>query len=729
MNELSINEQYKSITNLLKQKRLKEAQIQAEVFVTQTTDWVLSNRLEQNKTSYHYMLEYMQQGLNDPKRPTMYRQLYADLWEITDRARIVALDKTSSRYYHELRRGKTYVQDIPSLETRLHTLEDIAENIALYKLSTQGISMPDELRRQHEAISKQTFLDVWTSDFWTAEEMYQANMWLKSDTVPRNDLCLMISAVGMSLLEYFDPLKMQWLLQASIAHDNIPRQRALVGITLALLQYPDRVMLYPQLEETISLYDDEYQLGYRMNVILVQLLRSQNTERINRKMQEEIIPEVMKNKDLIRRMRFGLDEEEDDANPDWIEAIDQMGLNKKIQEMNELQLEGNDIYMSTFSLLKGYPFFQELPNWFMPFDKEHSSISPEFRQGMRPLQPIFFVFEAGLFCDSDKYSMAFMLQQLPSSQRNMMLSQMTHESIEELNDEQRLRHLRQYSIKPEVISNQYIQDLYRFFKLNRRKEEFIDPFKEPMNFYESHIMQRLVGKPELMQDIPDLLFREERWKEALPLYEQLTTVKQPDAELFQKIGFCQQKLKHYEQAIEAYQKADILKPNHVWTIRHIATCHRLLGQYEKALEEYRHAETIQPENHTLSYHIGTCLAALKCYEEALQYFFKADLIEENNHKIWRAIGWCSLLAGRWGQAAKYYARIPDTDKTAEDFLNAGHIAFVSEDFPTAVKNYRYANTKYGNQSRFREAFEKDHDTLLQLGIDANDLPLMEDLAM
>ena len=50
--------------------------------------------------------------------------------------------------------------------------------------------------------------------------------------------------------------------------------------------------------------------------------------------------------------------------------------------MNELQLEGADVYMSTFAQLKSYPFFQNPHNWFYPFDMQHSSIIREF--GLKP---------------------------------------------------------------------------------------------------------------------------------------------------------------------------------------------------------------------------------------------------------------------------------------------------------------------------------------------------------
>lgn len=72
-------------------------------------------------------------------------------------------------------------------------------------------------------------------------------------------------------------------------------------------------------------------------------------------MREEIIPEMLKNVSSMRNMRFGFEENEDendDKNPDWADAFEQSGLGDKLREMNELQLEGADVYMSTFAALK-----------------------------------------------------------------------------------------------------------------------------------------------------------------------------------------------------------------------------------------------------------------------------------------------------------------------------------------------------------------------------------------
>lgn len=86
-------------------------------------------------------------------------------------------------------------------------------------------------------------------------------------------------------------------------------------------------------------------------------------------MREEIIPEMLKSMSPMRNMKFGFeesDEEKDDTNPDWADAIEKSGLGDKLREMNELQLEGADVYMSTFAQLKSYPFFREISNWFYP---------------------------------------------------------------------------------------------------------------------------------------------------------------------------------------------------------------------------------------------------------------------------------------------------------------------------------------------------------------------------
>ena len=97
---------------------------------------------------------------------------------------------------------------------------------------------------------------------------------------------------------------------------------------------------------------------------------------------------MLKNVSSMKNMRFGFeesDEENNDMNPDWEDAFEKSGLGDKLREMNELQLEGADVYMSTFAALKNYPFFREVHNWFYPFSKQQSNVLKAMKQAVLSL--------------------------------------------------------------------------------------------------------------------------------------------------------------------------------------------------------------------------------------------------------------------------------------------------------------------------------------------------------
>lgn len=728
MNEQSIQKQYYQIASLLEDKRLKEALVQLDAFLYNSNDWTLRNRLEQIQTSYQYMLQYMKLGMKDPERHKLYRQLLADTWEIADQTRILLLDEISTHYYHSLRRNPNQLPKAYDLSVQQRILEGFSDEMAVSQLANyQGL---DAILKRHEETHQVMFLTTWSNNNWTLEEFAQAEDMLRSETLPINDLCLFVSAVTLSLMECFDERKINWLLDGlRHPHPQI-NQRALVGLVITLHLYPTRITLYPELEARISLFREDPDFSKQVNRVYIQLLRSQETEKIDKKMREEIIPEMMRNVNIMRNMKFGFEEnpEENDLNPDWEKAFESSGLGDKIREMNELQLEGADVYMSTFAQLKTYPFFKEPYNWFYPFDMHHSSIIKEF--GFKPTGDnaiLSLILQSGFFCNSDKYSLCFTMAHIPQSQRTMMLSQMTSQDLDALMDESKSSALRQYAERPDVISNQYVHDLYRFFKLSQRRHEFRDIFKEEIALHRIPALKEILCKPELLITIADFHFRKEHPAEALELYKELIALNHANADIFQKAGYCLQKEKRYKEAIDAYLKADVLKPDHVWTIRHLATCYRQIRDFASALEYYKKVEAIQPESHNVLFYAGSCLAELERYEEALQYFFKLDFIESNCIKAWRAIGWCSFVNGKYEQAMKYYEKILTSKPLAADYLNAGHVAWRTGKIEKAAELYSKAALEYGGQEIFREMFGKDKETLVRQGISEKDIPLMMDL--
>ena len=730
MNEQAIQEQYQHIVSLLEQKRLKEAQVQLEAFLWNCNDWTLRNRLEQAKVSYQYMLQYMRQGVNDPERQKLYRQLLAETRELAEQARISLLDEVSTHYYHALHKNKRNMEAGYGMSSWLKVLESFPDDMAVCQLMPDNKQSLDSALQRHEETAQYLFLTTWGNSGWTAEEEQEARMYLESELLPVNDLCLFTGAVLLSLMDCFDPRKFSWLLDAATHADTQVSQRALVIIAIVLHIHPNRLWLYPELEARLSLLNEDGSFGKQLNRVYIQLLRSQETEKIDKKMREEIIPEMMKNVSIMRNMKYGFEEnmDEDDRNPDWEKAFEESGLGDKIREMNELQLEGADVYMSTFAQLKSYPFFQNPHNWFYPFDMQHSGIIREF--GLKPTGDnaiLSLILQSGFFCNSDKYSLCFTMAHIPQAQRNMMLSQMTSQDLNELMDESKSSGLRQYAQRPDVISNQYIHDLYRFFKLSQRRHEFRDIFKEEIALHRIPALKDILRKPDLLVTIADFHFRKEHPAEALSIYQEVIDMNYANADIFQKTGFCLQKEKRYKEAISAYRKADVLKPDHIWTIRHLATCYRQLRDFASALEYYRKVEAMQPENRNVTFFIGSCLAEQERYEEALQCFFKLDLMENDCIKAWRAIGWCSFVSGKSEQAMRYYEKVLALKPIATDYLNAGHVALRLGNMEKAAELYGKAASESGNRETFLDMFDKDKETLIKLGIDENDIPLIRDL--
>ena len=736
MNEKTINEQYAYIYSLLEDRRLKEALIQLESLLWQCSDWDLRTRLEQLQTSYKYMLDYMRQGANDPERWNLYQKMLTDTWAIADQSRLLMLDNASSNYYHKVRRTPTS-PDLANygIKTILHILESFNDDLAVSGLLSD--TKMDEVLKRHEDTLKFMFVRVWTNSAWTPQDEEEAQAMLASELLPGEDLCLFTSAVTLSLMESFDVRKIMWLLNA-YSHSNVSvSQRALVGVMIIFHIYRNRLIFYPEILKRVDLMDEIPTFRKEVARVYHQMLLCQETEKIDKKMREEIIPEMLKSVSSMKNMRFDLeenDEENDDKNPDWEDTFEKSGLGDKLREMSELQLEGADVYMSTFAALKSYPFFREVQNWFYPFSKQHSSVLKALKKtGNKGNTVLDLILEAGIFSNSDKYSLFFTIHQLPQAQQEMMLSQLNEQQMNEFmeNSNSNPEIIKRLNESPGAISNQYLHDLYRFFKLSVRRQEFRDIFQDKLDFHNVPALDNILYWADVLFPIADFYISKERWEEAVEIYKELEEIGEFEgddiADGYQRFGYVLQKTKQYEEAIQAYLKADTLKPDNIWNNRHLATCYRLTKNYRAALTYYKKVEEVAPEDANVIFYIGNCLAEMEQYEEALNYFFKLDFIKSNCMKAWRGIGWCSFISRKYKQAMKYYEKIIGQKPQAIDYMNAGHVAWVMGDIQKAVTFYEKAIIACESREHFLEMFHKDEEALLKQGVREEDIPLMLDL--
>lgn len=728
-----IHADYTDILTHLNSNRLKEAIYKLEIFLYGLEDWQLHNTLEEVKVSYEYMLKYMLDGIEDPERGKLYNKLIAKAFNVADRAHVQKMSTISGDYYSDRLRYFRLIP-LPSLAELQMQLETYTEDINIGSLLEDNIKEEIKLtraRKNHEKAYIDLFYKVWLSDCWSAEEAENALTFLHSSLLQINDLSVLVSAVTMAVQELFDLRKVLFLFEAYKHTSNEVNQRALVGLVFALYRYGERIKFYPEITARLALLNEDEGFLSSLLRIQIQLLRSRETKKIDKKMREEIIPEMVR-KANIQQRKFEMDELDDehanDRNPDWQDWIEQSGLSDKLKEMSELQMEGADVYMSTFAQLKSYSFFHEMPNWFYPFDTQHPSVVQAFTAfGKKRNFLLDTIMQSGFFCNSDKYSFCLTMSHIPQAQREMMAQQFEAQS-DALDEMKRQEKMIAYSQQAETISNQYIQDLYRFHKLYPRRNDFYDPFEETLNLAHCPVFRNLFNDSKRLLTLAEYFFHKAYYDEALELYQKIVETKGADAELLQKIGYCHSQERAYEKAIAAYLQADLLKPDSLWTNKQLALCYRHLKQYESAFAYYRKVENVQPESLPTLLQLGYCLVEQKQYNEALGYFFKVEYLKSDSIKAWRAIAWCSFVVGKYEQAMKYYEKVLEHNTPElQDHLNAGHVSWVQGDIKKAVERYRQTLLLAKDQEVFLSLFDKDTEELIRQGINREDIPLMLDL--
>mgnify|MGYP002534971739 CR=1 FL=1 len=720
-----INKAYNRIIGSLDEKELKNAFDFLQGLIAGIREYSFQDRLNELQDTYKYMLRYRIEGAKDPMQDQIYNNLIASSYEFADIVKHKALSVDSPLSFYSRRRM------MQKELTNYDQLHKVLRNASLVKIETPTGTITEQ--QQIESATILLFNKIWTSNPLNKEEIASIRNLLNDQELPFIIGSQIVSALMLGLQVAFDKEKLLLLFDAANLQEDEIRYRALIGILLTLYTYRKRTALYPQIADRLAALSEGFpNFTKAIRTITLRFILARETEKITRKLQDEIIPEMIKLGPKISQ-KINLKDINpellgNEMNPEWQNMLSNSSLGKKMEEFSELQQEGADVMHSTFVHLKHFPFFRELGNWFIPFTTEHSAFGNQLSKNQTEKDMLDSMTLAAFMCNSDKYSLYFSMMQLPDQARQMMMGQFGSQASEMI--QQTKEELISKRGKLEIISGQYIQDLYRFFKLSVRKSEFRDIFKEKLDLHHVPALDNILHWEDVLFPIADFYLSKERWDEAIEIYEELETIggfEGESAEYYQKFGYALQKRKKYAEAIQAYLKADTLKPDNIWNNRHLAICYRLNRNYQVAITYYKKVEEAAPEDTNVTFHIGSCLAELGQYEEALNYFFKLDFIENNCIKAWRGIGWCSFISQKHEQAMKYYEKIIEQKPLAIDYMNAGHVAWVMGDIQKASVFYGKAITASGNRERFLEMFHKDEEALLTQGIREEDIPLMLDL--
>lgn len=191
---------------------------------------------------------------------------------------------------------------------------------------------------------------------------------LLSDEVINSDLpfsykAQIISALMLGNLSFYDRNALTALIDIYEADINQKiSARALVAILIVVAANPERVKTDAKIRTRLSLWQDSIITYQRLREVIMNIIRTRDTERISAKMQNEVLPELMKLRPEILHKLKDISEESDmemlDVNPEWEELLNKNGIGDKLKELTEMQLEGGDVMMVAFSNLKKFSLFQ-----------------------------------------------------------------------------------------------------------------------------------------------------------------------------------------------------------------------------------------------------------------------------------------------------------------------------------------------------------------------------------
>ena len=625
--------------------------------------------------------------------------------------------------------SKGYAEILQKLEERQKdiSISDMYEEPYRTELTETQIKI-------RQSILEELFNKTWRPVVWNEEDYNGALSIIESEKISDNDKALFTSALCLSLIYMLDIYKFRTLLHIYLkCKSPVITQRALVGIMIAIhLQSETIDYSYPYLLDEINLMKDNPYFLDDFYTVIIQMVLSLDTENINKKMRDEIIPSIMQSTELTSPIDDMSDmnieefiEDIIEENPEWKENIEK--IKDQIKELDMLRQEGADTNMCTFSNLKSYPFFYEPSHWFYIFSPEVPVIHEMMADKKNNYKPfIETLMKATDMCNSDRFSLCLTFKTMPNLPLDAMNTGLTAQN--KMNEE--LEGITTEKKKRQTESRLFIQDLYRFCKLWRKYNEKLDIFSDKIALWQNISIRKIVKESGKLKQLADYLFAKGHVNDAVFAYMDIIDGNPNDYEALQKIAYVNILNKSYDKALELLKQADILSPGNIWTLKNIALCYKKKKRYDLVHEYLKEAEQINPDDLSICTQIGQALITEGIYDEALRYMFKVEYMTKGKTSAQRAIAWCYFMMDRYDDAIDMYTKILEKkDAIAEDWMNIGHVYLVNNDIKSAISFYKKAIELQDKKSSFYEIFSSDIKTLKSKGVDEVLLNMIPDMTI
>ena len=656
------------------------------------TDENFSERLAALRVEFDLMREFFAKGVNDPKRGEMFRILKGKLQNID-------YDVQVRRDLREMPLIKPWMNSIRQMDTTFNAL-----------LS---------------ANADQAFYAVLTSYHWRNDDVED---WVKAYTEtekPATIHYVLLSALTLSAMQHFSKQKALCLARIyNHSKDEMTRQRAFVGCLLALTM--DRDMVYNKKRKEVldELFSTEESIKALIE-LQMQLIKCTQADTDATKINETLMPEIMKNQPFIitRNGIVEKNEDEDKASLDekgkdsYEAAEDKIeAMEHNIRKVQQMHQQGSDIFFGGFKQMKRYPFFYKTSNWFAPFNINH----PDLADVMKKLSSSKFlerVLEKGPFCESDKYSFVFAMSdvigQFSEKVRTLMEEGEMgpigmHDDISELKD-------------PAYIRRQYLQDLFRFYSINSLGQALSNPFKDAEDFEAWMISLSYISTQQLME-IGKYLIKKKYFR---VLEDVINCYPDQDAvDLDFLSGELLLNEEVYGEAVDYYNSYLQEHPNHQASLRGMAKAYYSSGDYGKASFYYDALRTLQPDR--ISYALNYSMAMVKDGKagDVLNELYRLNFENPDNHAVSNTLGWALLYAEKPEKALAIYENMP------QDILTNDLSIYLNYVYANFVTRFKMPELKFSRSDdaptceTLLEEMRADNAMLAMYGIGEAEIAIM-----
>lgn len=666
---------------------------------------------------YNLMCDYMLRGFKDPAREGLYKSLLERLYKVTANLLLSWNCKNKPTFVDafrtadQLNLSHSFVRSV---------LENFVSDIAMLSLAPEAErkNKETELYERHQTFIERLFNALLVSRQWSESDAKFYIDLLTSPTIDASDQMLIVSAISLSAMTIYDVKKFSTLVNVyRHAQEEKVRQRALVGCVLSLTDNPLFV------KEQASLMDEliaNEEMKRELLNLQKQMFNCMDAERDNDKIQRDIMPNIMKNSDL-QFNRFGITEKESDAlenilHPDADEHKMEM-MEESIQKMMKMQQQGSDIYFGGFSKMKRFPFFDHIANWFMPFSAHHPGLK-EVAQKLGDSSFLDKMTEQGLFCESDKYSLALTMAQI--------INQLPANILEVIKsgDGIGLPVSEPVDYTPDFLRRLYIQDLYRFFEVKLAfNKDIANPFKKSGSYKAFFMMHDLFVKEAYIEPKMSLAMFLHKHKHEADLDEILETFYSETATYQVFRGLKSEREGDESEALGHFLAAIGIEPDNIWVLKTAGVFALKRKDYGLGLHCYGKLGELLPDVKPYAINHCLCLIATGDTKTALNKAYELDLSDETDNRVKRLLAWALICNGNGEKALHIYNALTETDPLPDDALNIAYAHWVNGN-PSEAKNYLVQWKINHPDAKLEEEFDNDYYMFEQNGITDVDRILM-----